>query len=135
MRFSTRTPRPVARDKGPRDSTAPTGSLIMPTITTLGMNSGMTGLAKGNQIISCVSATLGQRHLVVDFLGRNQFAVLLAHLTQRVLLHIAVTDTLPSPSVSTAYSRVSVILLVAFGFLPFVFLTEPSISQLGTTGM
>lgn len=88
----------------------------------------MAGLAKGNQIISCVSAALGQGHLVVDFLGRNQSAFLLAHLTQRMLLHIAVTDTLPSPSVSTAYSRVSVVLLVAFGFCLCVFLTEPAVS-------
>jgi len=100
----------------------------VPTITTLGMDSGVAGLAKGNQIISCVSAALGQRHFVVDFLSRNQSAFLLAHLTQRMLLHIAVTDTLPSPSVSTAYSRVSVVLLVAFGFSLCVFLTEPAVS-------
>ena len=135
MRFSTRDPTPVARDKGPRDLTAPTGSVIVPTIASFCMDLCVTGLAKGNQITSCVSATLRQRYLMMDFLCWYQLALLLAPLTQWVLLNIAVTDTLPSPSISTAYSRVSVILLIALGFSFYVFLTEPTICKPWTAGV
>ena len=44
---------------------------LSPPITAFGMDSGVTGLAKGNQIISCMSATLGKRNLVMDFFRRN----------------------------------------------------------------
>ena len=91
------------------------------------MDLAVTGLAQSNEVVSCMSSTLGQRCAVVYLFGGDKPSLLLAQLTQRVLCCIAVTDAFPSASVPTAYGRVSVILLVAFGFLLCVFLTEPAI--------
>lgn len=99
------------------------------------MDLAVTGLAEGYEVVPCMSSTLGQRCLVVYLLGGNEPALLLAQLTEGVLCYIAVADAFPCASVPTAYSRVSVILLVAFGFLLCVFLAEPAIRQLGTSGV
>ena len=71
----------------------------------------------------------------MDFLGSYQDTSGLAQFTHRMLLDIAVTNTLPRPSIPTAYSRVTVVLLVAFGFQLGVFLAEPAIRQLGASGV
>lgn len=113
----------------------PTGSAIMPTITTLGMDSGMAGLAKGNQIIPCVSAALGERNFMVDFLSGNQHTFGLTQLTQRMLLDIAVADPLPGSAVSAAHFRVTVVFLIASVLLSLVFFAESSVCQLGAAGV
>ena len=82
-----------------------------------------------------MSAAFGERYLVMDFLGSYQDTSGLAQFTHRMLLDIAVTNTLPRPSIPTAYSRVTVVLLVAFGFQLGVFLAEPAIRQLGASGV
>ena len=105
-----------------------TSFMIVPSVTALGMESCMTGFTQSNEILFIVRTTFGERNLVVNLLSRDQLSVLLTQLTQRMQLNIAVTDTLPSPSVSTAYSRVSAVLLVAFGFSLCVFLTESAVS-------
>ena len=107
----------------------------MPPITAFGMDFGVTRFAKGDQIISCVSATLGKRNLVMYLLGWRQPSVLLAQLADGMLLYIAVPDAFPRPSISTVYSRVPVVLLVAFGFYLGVFFAESSIGQLGAAGI
>lgn len=43
---------------GPGDLTAPTGSVIMPTLAIFCVNFCVTGLTKSNQIFSCMSSTL-----------------------------------------------------------------------------
>jgi hypothetical protein len=101
--------------------------MVMPTITSLGMDSGVARLAKSNQIFPCVCAAFRKRSAMVDFLSRNKQTFLLAQLAQRMQLHIAVTDTLPCTAITTAYSRVSVVLLVALVLQLFMFLTEPAI--------
>ena len=108
---------------------------LSPPVTTFGMDSGVTGLAKGDQIISCVSATLGKRNLVMYLLGWRQPSVLLAQLADGMLLHIAVPDAFPSPSIPAAYSWVPIVLLVALGLCLGVFLAESSIGQLGAAGI
>ena len=108
---------------------------LAPPVTTFGMDSGVTGLAKGDQIISCVSATLGKRNLVMYLLGWRQPSVLLAQLADGMLLHIAVPDAFPSPSIPAAYSWVPIVLLVALGLCLGVFLAESSIGQLGAAGI
>ena len=109
--------------------------MVVPPVTTLCMDSGVTGLAKGNQIVFCMGTALGKRNLVVYLLGWHQPSVLLAQLADRVLLHIAVSDAFPGTSIPAAYSRVPVVLLVAFGFYLGVFLAESSIGQLGAAGI
>ncbi len=101
--------------------------MVVPSITTRGMDSGMARFAKSNQIFSCVCTTFRKRDAMVDFLSRNKQTFLLAQLTQRMQLHIAVTDTLPCTAITTAYSRVSVVLLVALVLQLLVFLTESTI--------
>ena len=99
------------------------------------MDSGVAGLAESDQVFSCVGAALGDRQLVVDLFSCNQPAFLLTQFTQRMLLYIAVTDTLPVPSVPAAHRRITVVLFVPLGLCLCVFLTEPAVCQTGTTGM
>ena len=82
-----------------------------------------------------MSTSFREGQLVVDLFGGCQLSILLAQLTQWVGFCVAVTDALPCSAVPTAYSRVTVVLLVALGFLLCVFLTEPSVGQLGTAGV
>ena len=95
----------------------------------------MARLTKGNQILRSMSTSFREGQLVVDLFGGCQLSVLLAQLTQRVGFCVAVTDAFPSSAIPTAYSRVTVVLLIALGFLLCVFLTEPSMGQLGTAGV
>ena len=95
----------------------------------------MARLTQSDKIIPCMCSTFGQRLFVVYFLGGCQFAFLLAQLTQRVLLDIPVSDALPGAAIPAAYSRVTVILLIAFGFRLGVLLAEPAIRQLGASGV
>lgn len=102
--------------------------MVVPSFTALGMDPCMTLLAQSNEVTPVMSSTLGQRFLVVYLFGLHQDSLGIALLTERVLRYITVTDSLPCPSIPTAYSRVSVVLLVAFVLLFLMFLTEPSVS-------
>ena len=62
-------------------------------------------------------------------LNRNDNPICKADLTKRMRLHIGITDSLPGPSISTVYSRVPVVLLVAGVFLFLMLLTIASIRQ------
>ena len=74
-----------------------------------------------------------ERNFVMHLFGRHELSVFQTLLTEWVCLHITISNTFPSSAVPTAYSRVSVVLLVAFCFLLCVFLTEPSFRQSGAT--
>lgn len=102
--------------------------MVVPSVTALGMDPRMTLLAQSNEVTPVMSSTLGQRFLVVYLLGLHQDSLGIALLTKRVLCCIAVTDSLPCPSIPTAYSRISVVLLVAFVLLFLMLLAEPSVS-------
>ena len=106
----------------------------MPAVAPSGMNPGMALFAERNQIALLVCPTFGQMYLVMNLLHWTQHTVLLALLTQRMVRCVAVTDTLPCPAIPTAYSRVTVILLVAAAFLLGVFLTEPAVRKPWTAG-
>ena len=95
----------------------------------------MARLTQSDKIIPYMCSTFGQRLFVVYFLGGCQFAFLLTQLTQWVLLDVLIADALPSPAIPAAYSRVTVVLLVAFGLRLGVLLAEPPIRQLGTSGV
>ena len=108
--------------------------MVMPSVTTLRMDSRMAGLAQRNKVALVMCAALGQRFLVMHLLHGTQQSLLVALLTERVLLRIAVTNSFPRPAVPTAYSRVTVVLLVAAVLLFLMLLTEPSVCQLRTAG-
>ena len=63
----------------------------------------------------------------MDLFRRNKQTFLLAQLAQRMLLYIAVTDTLPSTTITSAHRRVTVVFLVAFVFQLFMFFTKPTV--------
>lgn len=71
----------------------------------------------------------------MNFFCSHQDPLFITQFTERMALHVTVTDTFPSPSIPTAYSRISVILLVASVLLLLMLLAEPSIGQLRTTRM
>lgn len=107
----------------------------VPAIPALGVDSGVTGFTEGNEVVPCVCATLGKRYLVMHLLSGSQPAIPLAQLAQRVLLDVPVADALLGAAIPTAYSRVTVVLLVAFSFRLGVLLAEPAVRQLGTAGV
>lgn len=58
---------------------------------------------------------------MMDFIYLHNNSVLIALFTERMCFHIAVSDSFPSSAVPTAYSRITVVLLVA-GILLFLML-------------
>ena len=72
-----------------------------------------------------------QRKDVVNFLCRSHPAFLRALLTQRMRRDVSVAYPFPRSAVSTAYSRVTVVLLVAAGFPLLMLLAEPSVREIG----
>ena len=58
---------------------------------------------------------------MVDLIHRHNDSVLITLFAERMRFHIAVSNSFPSSSVPTAYSRITVILLVA-GILLFLML-------------
>ena len=90
-------------------------------ITAFGMDLGMTAFAKRNQIASVMAATFRQWPLMMNLIHRNNDSFLKALFTERMCLHVAVTDSFPCSSVPAAYSFVSAILLVGLAHLFFMF--------------
>lgn len=84
----------------------------------------MARLAQGYKVGAVMRSSLRERQLVMYLLSLRIYTLLEAELTQRVRSGIAVTDAFPSPPISTAYSRVPVVLLVAFVFFFLVLLAE-----------
>ena len=72
---------------------------------------------------------------MVYFLSRGNPTLLLTTLTERVSRYISVTDTLPCPVVPLPHSGVAVVAFVTPSFLLGMFITEPTIRQLGAAGM
>ena len=106
------------------------GFFYSPTVTILCMDSCMTGLTKSNQIASLVGSTFGQRNLMVYFLCFHKNSLAITNFTKRMFAYIFVSNTFPSSAVPTAYSRISVVLLVAFVLFLLVFLTKSSFRKL-----
>ena len=101
--------------------------LIVPAVTTLRMYTAVAALAQRDQVIPRMCTSLGKRYDVMHLFNGNYNPALEAFLAERMLLCIGSTDTAPSPSVPTAYSRIPVVLLVAGIFFFLVFLAEPSV--------
>ena len=107
----------------------------MPAITALCVDSGVTRLTERHKIALLMGTALGERELVVYFLRRGESPGFETLLTQWVRRYVAVAYSFPCSAVPTAYSRVAVVLLVAFGLQLGVFLAEPAIGQPGASGV
>ena len=88
----------------------------------------MTAAAKGDEVLTAVVAAFGQGLDVMHLFCLYQLALLIAQLTERMLLHVLVTDTFPSSAVASLSSRVSFVTFIALGFHLGVFLTETTVS-------
>ena len=73
-------------------------------------------------------STFRKRFDVMHFFYRNNDSSLKALLTKWMLFNIVISYSFPYSSVPTAYSRIPVILLVAFVLLSFMLLAEPTVS-------
>ena len=98
------------------------------------MNPRMAELAQRHEVILVMRTPLCQRQHMVYLFYRTQPPLLLALFTERVLCGVAVTDAFPCPAIPTAYSRVSVVLLVASVLLLFMLLTKTPFCQLLASG-
>ena len=85
-----------------------------PPVTALSSNSGVTGFTKSHQIASLIAAALREREDVVDLFGRRQLALLLALLTKRMQLDVAIADALPASAVAFVGLGVALVLVVLF---------------------
>ena len=99
------------------------------------MNLGMAGTTQAHQILSCVSATLGNGLFMMNFFCRNKPAVLLTHLAERMLTDVSVTDSFPGTAVLLVDVRGTLVLVVLFPCYGCVFLTVLPISKVGTAGV
>lgn len=88
----------------------------------------MTAAAKGDEVLTAVVSALRQWLDVMDLFCLHQLALLIAQLTERMLLHVLVADALPSSAVASLGSRVSFVTFIALGFHLGMFLTETTVS-------
>ena len=107
----------------------------VPSVSTFRMGSCMTGLTQRNQVVSCVCSSFSQRNLVMNLFNRNDDTFGEALLAEGMCLHIGITDSFPRSAVSTAYSRITAILLVVSVVLFLMLFTEPLFCQLRTAGV
>ena len=104
----------------------------MPSVTTLGMDLGVSGMAEGHQIFVSVIAALSQWFDVMHLIRLDESAFSLAPLTKRVCIHVSVVDAFPCPPISSLDSWVSAVLFVPQICQFSMFLTESAVRQLGT---
>ena len=90
----------------------------------------MAGLAEGHKVVLAVGTTMTERQDVVYFLSRSYTSFLHALLAQWVGGDISVAYSFPRSAVAFMYSRVAVVLFVAFRLLFSMLLAEPAICQL-----
>ena len=92
----------------------------------------MAGLAQTHEVLSCVSAALGNGQNVMNLLYRSQPTFLEAHLTEGMIRRIAVTDALPRSAVLAVDIGTALVFIVFAAFLRAVPLTELSVTEVGT---
>jgi hypothetical protein len=72
------------------------------------------GFTKSHEVTPFIASAFGERKDVVYLFGRSELTLLLTFLTERMRLDVAVTDTLPSTTISFVGSRVTFVLVVLF---------------------
>lgn len=98
-----------------------------PIISPMCMNRRVTRLAQRNQIAPIVCATFTQWFLVMNFLCRYKHAFFITKFTERMQLHIAITNPLPCSTISSPGIWItSVLFILAVPYLG-VFLTVSAI--------
>ena len=107
----------------------------MPSVTALRMDLGVAGMAEGHQVRFTVVAAFSQRLDVMHLLRLDEPAFLLAPLTKRVCIHIAVTDAFPRPAIFSFECRIPSILFIALVLQFLMLLTKSAVRQLGTAGV
>ena len=85
-----------------------------PPVATLGSDSRVAGFTKSHEIALLVAAAFRERKDVVYLLGGRKPALLLAFLTERMRLDVAVSDTLPGTTVPFVGGGVAFVLVVLF---------------------
>ena len=96
---------------------------------------GVAGLTETHEVVSCVSATLGNRQDVVNFLYRGQPTFLEAHLTEGMLRRIAVADAFPRSAVLFIDVCATLVFVVLSTFLHTVLFTKLSFTKIGAAGV
>lgn len=120
--------------QNPHKEPAHDNLMLIPSVPTLRMNPGMARLTQRHKVSLVMRPALCQWQPMVYFLNRTQHALLVTLFTERVLGSVTVTDSLPRSAVPTAYSRVTVVLLVAAVFLLLMLLTKAPFCQLRASG-
>ena len=82
-----------------------------------------------------MSAAFGDGDLVMNLCRRNNFAILLALLTKRMLAHMTVTNPFPGTAILLVNVRRAFIFVVLPSGNGYMIFTVLSIRQLGTTGV
>ena len=108
--------------------------LFRPSVPVLYCDAGVTGLAQAHQVRWVVCTTSREGYDVVDLLGRGVPACFEAHLAQRMLLEMAVTDLSPCTAVTVTGLRVALISVIVRVHLLLVFRAVGAIRQLTATG-
>jgi hypothetical protein len=72
------------------------------------------GFTKSHEIALLVTTAFGKWKDVVYLFGRSELALLLTFLAERMRLDVAVTDTLPSTTISLVGSGITFVLVVLF---------------------
>lgn len=93
------------------------------------------GLAQTHEVLSCVSAALGNGQNVVYFLHWCQPTFLETLFTQRMLCDVAVTDALPRSAVFAVDIGAALVFVVLAAFLHTVLFTKLSFTEVGTAGV
>ena len=93
------------------------------------------GLAQTHEVLSCVSAALGNGQNVVYFLHRSQPTFLETHLTEGMLRRIAVTDAFPRSAVLFIDVCAALVFIVPAALLHTVLLAKLSFTEIGAAWM
>jgi len=72
------------------------------------------GLTKSHEVAPFIASAFGEREDVVNLFSWSDLSLFLTLLAERMRLDVAVTDTLPSTTISLIGSRVTFILVVMF---------------------
>ena len=104
-------------------------------VTNLVVDLVVAGTAEAHKVFSGVCTTLGNGDFVMHLRCGDDFSILLALFTQRVLADVSVTDAFPGTAILLVDVRGAFILVVLFAGNSGMLLTVLTIRQLGTAGV
>ena len=106
--------------------------MVVPSVSSLCMDAGMTSLTKGNEVLPCMRPALRERYLVVHLRDRHLLPGKQTQLAERMRLYIAVTYLLPGPSVSFLMGWVPLVSVVPLVLEPFMLRAILLLGKVGT---